>query len=350
MWTAARLLLATLSLLSISVFASEPPAEGSRAELQSAALTPRVLDVADQLASLSLGGADAGTLIDALGKDRPDWSHAELDAMRHHFLDTLRVAGPGAAPGEVITWLAQQPAGAWVGHEEGRHHAIPLFNLAAAARGLENQWRWERGYAAIEIEPDPARLADDLARLPGNDPRSRGMRVGLSRADRARLDELATACATRLGGCGPARADIELARGGIDWLEAWVTVAPPSEVSARLAMLDRRLPRDSARRILSAAMGHPDPSVAARSLSHFAAIVPKDEAARRAWGDRLVGLLDHEALGAAAALQLATLDEGDWIEAAAAQPMSERARRRLSLIADAQAVLQQRDATAEATP
>lgn len=309
-----------------------------------------VADAANVLLESTLAGADATTLIARLERIRIDSAllPVERDAVLYRHIEQLRSLPPGSSPQRVLDWLASVEPLAVTGHEEGPHHAVPVFNVARAARGLANEWSWRRGHdlaAGGDRLPLPA-LARELGSIPAQDPRHRGMRFAVERLPAAALDQLAVHCAGTLGGCGDARADIELARGNTRWLERWLASTDAARIVPRLQRARRFLSPSNAQSLMQSALEHPDPAVAAWAMSDLTAHLPKDEDGRRDWGTQLLGMLDDRDLGSAAALQLARMDAGTWLEAASKAPLGEHGRRRLELLAEMAAELEAEDINA----
>lgn len=302
--------------------------------------SPEVTHRADALLERTLSGAGAATLIAEIEGIRGDHSlrPPERDAVLAEYLDRLREHAPGTAPDGVLDWLAGMPPMAVTGHEEGRHHPVALFNVAGTARGLANEWAWRRGHATVAGHEalSPSRLAHKLGSIDLHSPGYRGMRYAIERLPVGRVDALSLHCASAPAGCGKARADIELARGNLEWLRHWLSTAPARDALPRLKRARLRLQSSEASALIGAALEHPDPGVAAWAISDLTSHLPKDGTIRRDWGLKLLDLLDDPELGGAAALQLSRMDDRDWLEAAHARPMGELGRRRLELMAELQ--------------
>ncbi len=307
------------------------------------AQTAAVEEHIDSLLELTLDQAGSREILAAVATIRSDTTlpPEQRDAALYGYLQRLRDHPPGTAPSAVLEQLSHTAPLAVVGHEEAPWHQVALFNIAAAARGLANEWSWRDGHERVRATPPAgaASLAGELDALSADDPRYRGMLAAVAELPGQRLDALALHCASTPGGCGPARADIELARHNSDWLASWASAAPPSDLLPRLARVRRHLPRKDANDLMRAALSHRDRGVAAWAMSDLTSHLPKDSSLRREWGERLIGLLDDPALGGAAALQLARMDSEDWLEAAARRPLSENARRRLDLLAQMESTL-----------
>lgn len=266
----------------------------------------------------------------------------EREAILHEYLQRLRALPPGSLSPQVLDWFQTLPPLVLTGHEEGPHHPVPLFNLAAAAAGLSNQWAWQRGHDLI-VGPAAmatARSVQAMTLAEHDSPGTRGMRAAIAMLPVERLDDLAFGCAATAGGCGHLRPDIELARGNLEWLETWMATAPAGSVMPRLRQARRHLPPQAAERLMTTAVSHTDAGVAAWALSDITSHLPKAADAREAWGQTLLALLGDDRLGAAAALQLARIHPPDWLLEAAAGEPDERIRRRLELVAEMDYALQ----------
>jgi hypothetical protein len=338
-----RLALASCLLTALPVVISAAAAaEPTRVppEARWTAISSEVEARIESLLETSL--SDAGKVssrIDELRVD-PGLSPAERDAVLYGYLQRLRRLPPGTLPSFILDRLSAMPPLAVTGHEEGPHHPVPLFNVAAAARGLANEWDWREGFEQVTRSADTAALAGALATAPADGARYRGMVAALEQLPRYRHDELALQCASTPIGCGPGRVEIELARGNVGWLETWIASAQAPELAAQLPGLRRQLAREAADALMLVAMQHPDKSIAALAMSDLTDHLPKSPQIRREWGTHLVGLLDDPALGGAAALQLARMDNEDWLQAAASRPLGEAGRRRLELLAELESALE----------
>lgn len=307
-------------------------------------LTTEIHLAADALIGETLQKDHAPDLLSSLSalyRDRTTPA-IEREAILHEYLQRLRALPPGSVPPEVLDWFQALPPLVLTGHEEGPHHPVPLFNLAASAAGLSNQWAWQRGYDLIAgpAATAPAHSVPAMARAERDSPGTRGMRAAIAMLPVDRLRELAFGCAATAGGCGHLRPDIELARGNLAWVESWMATAPAGSVLPRLRQARRHLPPQAAERLMTAAVSHPDAGVAAWALSDITSHLPKAADGREAWGQALLAWLGDDRLGAAAALQLARIHPPDWLLEAAAGEPDERIRRRLELVAEMDYALQ----------
>lgn len=316
--------------------------------------SPAIERSADALLERTLSGAGTHALAAEMSEIRGNasLSPAERDAVLFNYIERLRDFPPGTAPEALLEWLAGVPPLAVTAHEEGAHHPVALFDVATAARGLANEWAWRRGHEAVAGHNAlaPSTLADQLTQGTPDSPEYRGMRYAIQRMPVERLDALALHCASGLDGCGDVRADIELARGNLDWLQHWLQTASARVVMPRLKHARAMLPPAKASELSRAALEHPDAGIAAWAMSDLTAHLPKDRAVRQQWGSRLLDLLDDPDLGGAAALQLARMDGGDWLEAATTKTLTEHGRRRLELLAELEAAEQETDPESEAGP
>lgn len=322
----------------------------TRAQVASPAVDRR----ADALLERTLSGADTRSLVAEITDIRNDSSllQSERDAVLFSYIERLREFSPASAPEALLDWLADVTPLAVTAHEEGAHYPVALFNVAAAARGLANEWAWRSGHETVAgRETLPlSTLADKLGRNPPGGPEYRGTRYAIQRMPVERLDALALQCAAALDGCGGARPDIELARGNVDWLQDWLTAASAQDVIPRLRQARSQLPHERATDLIRTALEHKDPGIAAWAMSDLTAHLPKDVAARLEWGRRLLDLLDDPDLGGAAALQLARMGGDDWLEAAATKTLTEGGLRRLELLAELEVAVSDSEPESEAGP
>ncbi len=318
------------------------------------AASPAVERRANALLERTLSGADARALVAEINKIRGDASliSAERDAVLFGYIERLRDFPPGTAPEPLLDWLADTQPLAVTAHEEGTHYHVALFNVAAAAHGLANEWAWRRGHEAVAGHDalPLSTLADKLGKNTSGGPEYRGMRYAIRKMPVERLDVLALHCAVDLDGCGEARADLELARGNLDWLQHWLMAASARDVIPRLRQARTQLPPGGASKVIRTALEHRDPGVVAWAMSDLTAHLPKGRAARQQWGSRLLDLLDDPDLGGAAALQLARMDGNDWLEAAATKTLTGDGRRRLELLAELEAAEHKTEPESEAGP
>ncbi|NBB92242.1 MAG: hypothetical protein GVY32_03640 [Gammaproteobacteria bacterium] len=298
----------------------------------------RLDESVDPLLAATQSARDPDEVLAALAAVRADESIPllEREAILHRYLERLRELPPGTADAKVLDWFGSLAPLAVTGHPEGRHHPVPVFNLVATARGLSNQWAWQAARDSVSGPgaASPAGLAAAFDEAAPNTPVGRGLQAGIDALPASRLEAVALACATRVGGCGHLRADIELARGNRQWLDGWLADAPAAEVLPRLRRAREHLNGEAAGQLMTAALDHPDAGVAAWALNDLTDHLPKDAAARAQWSERLVELLDEPRLGSAAALQLARLKPSRWLlESAAAHP-DPLVQRRLELVAE----------------
>ena len=91
---------------------------------------------------------------------RSDWPLPAREAVVYQFTRSLAELPRDAVATEVIQYLLSFQAQTLVPHEEHGDASVPLFNIRAAAAGVENGWqRTESGIeAAILLEKNPATL------------------------------------------------------------------------------------------------------------------------------------------------------------------------------------------------
>jgi hypothetical protein len=116
------------------------------------------LDPQDQLQQLAIAGDATATL--ALLKEtaqRTDWPPALRDRAVYEFTQSLRSLPRSSIAPEVMGWLQAYPPQALVPHEDHADGWVPLFNVRAAAIGVENEWQGEQavldGLAMLASQP-----------------------------------------------------------------------------------------------------------------------------------------------------------------------------------------------------
>jgi hypothetical protein len=121
---------------------------------------------------------DVATLADATAalerlqdlETRPDWPLPAREAALHRFTRSLADLPGDAVAVEVIRHLRTYRARTLVPHDEHPGAWVPLFNIRAAAMGVENTWRREdaASRAALALLDNPPALVDLYARAAGN--------------------------------------------------------------------------------------------------------------------------------------------------------------------------------------
>jgi hypothetical protein len=208
-WKRLLLACALVTLLTATPFspAAQPQVPWSAASWDRASAARALADVdiepvVDQLHQFTLTGADS-LLLESLEavRLRPDWPEPARDLAILQYTRTLAALPADSVPPSVIAYLRAYPAMTLVPHEDHPSGRVPLFNIRAAAAGLEHRWLREEalleGQAllrsnpraladAFTLEVEPAVHAGYLQALEQATP---GQLASLSAATRSRLED-----------------------------------------------------------------------------------------------------------------------------------------------------------------
>lgn len=326
---AINALLAGLAVLLPGSVYPEPdrvdPVRVSAAE-QARLFAPAVREGAAALAELTRAdaGADAITAELKSVTDHPGLSPAERDAVLYDYVRRLRSDAPGTAPEAVLEWLQAYRPQAVRRHDESANYWIALFNVRAAAIGLENQWTYETARSDL-LDGGLEQVTSMLTRYvadPGG-PYAGGLRSALFEAQPGMLAALAERSAADPGLTDSLLPYLMLARGGIDQLAARIVDTPPQIAADVLSRAARELRPGDAATLLKAAMQHPDPGVGAMAMARITDSMLDDPERQAEWGKQMLDLLTDEKLGSSAALQLSRIGAADWLEKAAGRMRSD---------------------------
>lgn len=289
------------------------------------------------LTELTVAGAETDLLLllDAT-RERGDWPAPARDAAVFEYARALSKLPADAVPPVVMSYLGNYTSLTWVPHDDHHHGQVPLLNVRAVARGVENGWlrqeaRFE-GLALLRARPDslvdawlieahPAVRAGYLEALEQSTPQH------ISAVSRAAGDRLAGRPGlTALAGRAALLADDEDALG---------VVLAQGEGPA-LQHLMQALPTEDAtrtQRLFEAALSSANPDSATLAIALLYPSLAGTSDADAA----LLARLGDGTLGAPAALALATSPARDTqlaLEALATtsdRPESRRARMALDL-------------------
>jgi hypothetical protein len=163
----AGALVSTLAVLPPGLAAQAPePPPATPWDRSSAARALSGVDidpVVDQLHQLTLTGADT-LLFESLEavRLRPDWPEPARDLAILEYARTLAALPADNVPRSVMSYLRAYPAMTLVPHEDHPQGRVPLFNVRAAAAGLEHQWLREEALLEGQalLRSNPRALAD----------------------------------------------------------------------------------------------------------------------------------------------------------------------------------------------
>ena len=124
----------------------------------------QVMESLKPLYEMARSGEDA-TLITALSgiasnQGMPDPTR---DYLLYKFTLGLGDLDAGAVGPKVIEWLSGYEPATWVAHDHHPRMAVPLFNVRAAARGVNNGWERQKGerYASELLGDQPERFISE---------------------------------------------------------------------------------------------------------------------------------------------------------------------------------------------
>lgn len=181
--------------LGQSALASDqtPPQQWDRS---SAMLAVRAVNI--DLAVSQIGGlaalSDAETTLNNLivVANRNDWPLPAREAVIYHFTRSLAPLPRGAVATKVMQYLQTYQALALVPHEDHGRALVPLFNIRAAAAGVEHGWR--RSESSLEAQ---SLLATDPAALVSRYRNSADHNVRAGYLDALRTADLSTLTAVQ---------------------------------------------------------------------------------------------------------------------------------------------------------
>ncbi|QKK02188.1 MAG: hypothetical protein HND55_05665 [Pseudomonadota bacterium] len=250
----------------------------------------------------------AGQLLDRLGDD-PQLTAAQRDAVAMALVRRLRQMPPGRIDRTVVDHLAEWTPRAWRRHEESASLQVPLFNVAAATRGLINQWDWQAGAADIAGTGGPPldAVLDRVAARP-DAPYARGVRKALSGLSGARLDQVIALSRQRPALSDTLLPELWLARGAWDELATWLRTAPVPRAAPVLGRAASDLSAEGFLPLGEAALNHPEPGLRALAMAYQTDAWMSRPGWPQGWSRRLWAHIDDRDLAATAALQLARLD------------------------------------------
>ncbi len=273
----------------------------------------------------------------------PALSASQRDAVFYEYVRRLRQEPPDSVPPAVMAWLQAYQPQAVTRHPESASYLVALFDVAAAASGLANQWQFQAAADALaDTKPTALPALLDTYRPEPTDPWSNGIRWALPALPPKRLDWLAQAL-TESSPQPHLLAYVHLARQSAADLLAVLPALSGPQTSALLQAAIRQWPAQAQLALMQQTLEHADSGVAALAMAQMTDLVAGNDQAKLTWGEQLLGLLDDEVLGANAALQLARMPEVNWLEQGGANlELSERARQRLELMAELEPQVQTR--------
>jgi hypothetical protein len=302
-----------LGLLSfaVSVLAQQPVAGPTwdRAAAVEAASTVDTNSALRPLFELARSGSDAELIreLDDLAR-RSAWPLPAREHILHAFAVGLGDLEPGAVGPRVLAYLQTYVPRTLVAHDDHPKAGVPLFNVAAAAAGTEALWQrlQSASEAAALLQDETVWLQAYAAAGPA---RRRGFEDALQHASEARIAAIGR-LALAATGANPDLAHLA-ARTGVlltdeELFLGALSAARGPGVSHALRAAAAVFDDSAIGTILRRALERAPASSAALAI----AILGPGQLRYADMAELMFGVLDDHELGAAAALLLATSDDG----------------------------------------
>jgi len=281
----------------------------TRWDRSSAMATVRAVDIDAAVYEIS----DVSSLADAaatLGKlrnmeTRSDWPLPAREAVIYQFTQSLAELPRAAVATEVIQHLRDFQAQTLVPHEDHGGVYVPLFNVRAAAAGVENGWqRAESGLeATVLLGSNPAALVSGYMQSTNPNHRA-GYIDALHNAGMTDVVAVQNAALEQLGeapGLTPMVAATAVITYDTFAVEQLLLNGQGAGLSSALMKIDQQLPLTDTANLLVFAIQQAPVSNATLAMAAWWPRLRHDAATR----ELMVDLLDDPELGASAALALA---------------------------------------------
>jgi hypothetical protein len=303
--------IALATLFFCSTFTATVSAQGHLSEWDrdSALAAIHAVDIDTEVYALTdiAALADARFTLEQLNRveNRADWPLPAREAVIYRFARSLaRLPGDAVAP-EVMQHLKDYEARTLVPHEDHPNAFMPLFNIRAAAAGVENGWaRQEFAFRAQTLlASNPGGLVEDYQNA--NDPNQR--RAVIDVLGTAGLDDLRAVqqvALERLAGSAELSPLVAAAAAGtldVTAIEQLLIEGGSAGLSVALTDIGNRLPPSEINELLAFAIDRAPPGNAGLAIAAWAPRAQHDAGTR----ELLLETLAHPALGASAALALA---------------------------------------------
>ncbi|OAB61385.1 hypothetical protein AY599_24620 [Leptolyngbya valderiana BDU 20041] len=295
-----------LSTLFIALLLNSPAALASEASvLFDAAVRERAQALSLAVEQGETGRAVAG--LEALVTD-PALRPAQRDAVAWDLVRRLRRLDAEQVPAPVMARLVDWSAQALRRHEESPIWTVPLFDVARAARGLENQWLHAEGLRdAMGRGADLLTWVERYAELSESAYR-RGVHAGLLQAPVWQLEKIVSISRDDPRLLDSLLPELWLAQGRVSELGAWLRQAPADLAGGMLNRARRVLPPEEFLQLGEHALIHPDASVRSLALAHQTDAWLDLDAWPAVWARSLWARRADPALAPAADLQLVRLE------------------------------------------
>ena len=265
--------------------------------------TGRVVRELSDISTLSDGAVTRAKL--RAIENRSDWPLPAREAALYQFTRTLASLPRDAVATEVMQHLRNYRARVLVSHEEHQSASVPLFNIGAAAAGIENGWQraeWAITATSI-IESTPAAAVEAYLQSDNHNRRS-GFVDALRQADVANLEVIQSIALEQLESSPELTAVIAATlpvTTDNHAIRQLLVSGRGAELSSVLQQLDRQIQTSETAELLSFAIEQAPASNASLAIAAWWPRLSHDSSSR----DLMLDLLADPALGANAVLALA---------------------------------------------
>lgn len=251
--------------------------------------------------------ADGETTLSRLKniETRKDWSLPAREAVIYQFTQSLAELPRDAVAVEVMQHLREYQPRALVPHEDHEDALVPLFNIRAAAAGIENGWQ-RKEYAAKALrllETDPVSLVGIYNKSTNHNQRSAILETlqYAKLADVVMVQSTALALLDQAPSLTPLVGVTAVITADIFAVQQLLVNGRGAGLSSALVQVDKRLQYFETADLLVFAIQQAPAVNATLAISAWWPGLRHDAATR----DLMVGLLTNPELGASAALALA---------------------------------------------
>lgn len=269
----------------------------------------------------------------------------ESDAIVYGYAMSLRQRPQPVGARELLSWLEQYPVQRWRLHEESATYQVPVFDVATAIAGTQNEWRYRDAQQELfsVTSVDDHRVLKHYSHPPHRQYRA-AVEANVSHLSRAQAENLQQQLSSHPTlARSPLAAKLALSQHDEIRLAEMLQQAPAAVSIMSLRELPAYFDSQQVLELCQRALGHKDSSVHAVALASATPLLNDNPQQRRQWIDIMVARLTDPAAGSAAALQLSKVIDEKTLstlnQAAAKQPLLkqriqliQRLRQRLSMV------------------
>lgn len=292
--------------LGISTALALPEANWDRESALAVARSHDLTTTRQSLLNLTISGSTVDVL-DLLQdvSARPDVPGPARDYLVYAFAQDLRGLPASAVAHEVITWLKAYQPNTLIPHEDHPRAAVPLFNVRAAAAGVEHGWLRQdamlEGMALLKSNP---RALVDVYLIETHTAARLGYLATLEQASPAQLAMLSKFATRRLAArpeLTPLAGRSALLAGDLAALEDVIVHGEGPALAHLMRQAAQRLDSSDGARLMEAAIRQSGPINASLAIAELGPVVSREPVAQAL----LLDQLGSPELGGAAAIALA---------------------------------------------